>query len=164
MSRGSVDDGFQRLLPVCGPHRAVELMIAALRDNSARLWCNDVVVDPNFIRTHLVVRTQLAADGRWSAKIEPIRALDGGPFTWQVDLHEIDALKPSEHRPEDKSRKRGSRNQEAIKQTASEKWPHGYESVETGEIIKAVGDSLKARGIPVPKRDTFLRALGRRKG
>ena len=92
------------------------------------------------------------------------QGVDGGPFTWQVDLHEIDALKSSEHRPEDKSRKRGSRKQEAIKQTASEKWPHGYESVETGEIIKAVGDSLKARGIPVPKRDTFLRALGRRKG
>jgi hypothetical protein len=33
-----------------------------------------------------------------------------------------------------------------------------------GQIMKVVGPVLEARGIPVPGRDTFLRALGRRKG
>jgi hypothetical protein len=51
-----------------------------------------------------------------------------------------------------------------IREIAAEKFPGGYEHVRTVTIIKAVSDELTKRVLPVPKRDVFLRALGRRKG
>jgi hypothetical protein len=51
-----------------------------------------------------------------------------------------------------------------IRQIAAELWPNGYEHVETKALIKRVGDELMRQGKPVPKRDVFLRAFGRRRG
>jgi hypothetical protein len=62
------------------------------------------------------------------------------------------------------ARHKGSRGQDLIKQIAGEIWPGGYKHVEPKDIIKGVGDELKRRRLSVPKRDVFLRALGRRKG
>jgi hypothetical protein len=55
--------------------------------------------------------------------------------------------------------------QRLIRRIADEKWPDGgWKDITTGQIMKVVGGVLKDRAIEVPGRDTFLRALGRRKG
>jgi hypothetical protein len=157
--RISVDEALHRLLPTLNAHGSVELINIALRDNRARLFCDGVVVDPGFVRTHLIVEACLAVDGRWSAGIEATRALDKpvGSYTWQMDAKEIDALRPA---PADPSpRRKGSRAQVLIRQIADENWPDGCEGVETAQIIKSVSSELKKRDIRVPGRDTFLRAL-----
>jgi hypothetical protein len=61
-------------------------------------------------------------------------------------------------------RKKKSRKQWLIQQITAEEFPGGHDQIESGEIIKRVGDRLQRQRIPVPGRDTFLRALGRRKG
>ena len=61
-------------------------------------------------------------------------------------------------------RKKKSRKQRLIRQITAEEFPGGHDQIEIGEIIKRVGDRLQRQRIPVPGRDTFLRALGRRKG
>ena len=162
--RISVDEALHRLLPTLNPHAAVELITIALRDNRARLFCDGVVVDPGFVRTHLVVKARFAADGRWSAEIEATRALDKpvGSYTWQMDANGIEALRPAPAEPS--PRPKGSRAQDLIRLIVAENWSDGYEGVETGQIIKIVSPELEKRGIRVPGRDTFLRALKRRKG
>jgi hypothetical protein len=162
--RISVDEALHRLLPTLNPHAAVELINIALRDNRARLFCDGVVVDPGFVRTHLIVKARFAADGRWSAGIEATRALNKPveSYNWQMDPKEVHALRPA---PADPSpRRKGSRAQDLIRVIVAENWPDGCEGVETAQIIKSVSSELVKRGIRVPERDTFLRALGRRKG
>ena len=51
-----------------------------------------------------------------------------------------------------------------IREIAAEKWPGGYEHIRTAQIVRDVGQVLAERGVRVPGRDVFLRALGRRKG
>jgi len=51
-----------------------------------------------------------------------------------------------------------SRAQAAIRQFAAKRWPGGWEYVASKVLVKVVGDELGE------KRDTILRALGRRKG
>jgi hypothetical protein len=62
------------------------------------------------------------------------------------------------------ARKKKSRKQRLIRQITAEEFPGGHDQIEIGEIIKRVGDRLQRQRILVPGRDTFLRALGRRKG
>jgi len=84
---------------------------------------------------------------------------------------EFEKAKPPEPPPpptrdprgEDKPRGKGSRTHEAIRQIAAEEWSDGYEHVETLDIIDRVSPELQKRGIRVPHRSTFERALGRRK-
>jgi hypothetical protein len=109
--RVSIDDAFRRLLPALSPHGAVELMNAALRDpRRARLWCNGKVVDPGFIRTHLVVRARLMAKRRWTAEIRATRALDKPveAYTWQTEAKQIEALKPRLSPPPSTQQDRGT--------------------------------------------------------
>jgi hypothetical protein len=56
-----------------------------------------------------------------------------------------------------------SREQRLVFETANEVYPTGWTHVETRDIIKVVGDKIKAKGQRVPKRDVWLRALKRRK-
>jgi hypothetical protein len=58
---------------------------------------------------------------------------------------------------------KSSRKQQLILQITAEEFPDGHDQIETGEIIKRVGDKLKRQGVAIPGRDTFLRALDRRK-
>ena len=58
---------------------------------------------------------------------------------------------------------RGSRQQRMIQQIAAEEFPDGYDQIETGVIIHKVSNRLGRQKLHVPKRDVFLRALGRRK-
>jgi hypothetical protein len=58
---------------------------------------------------------------------------------------------------------RGSRQQRMIQQIAAEEFPGGCDQIEIGVIIHRVGERLKRQRVPVPGRDTFNRALGRRK-
>jgi hypothetical protein len=188
----SVDNGFHKLLPTLSAHAAVELINTALRDNRARLYCNGVPVDPNFIRTHLVVEARHAADGRWSASIKPIRALAAARYIWRVDAPEIEALRPQPIEPQPpvlpevlpplparpqvealsplpvempppSSNQREPRSHRLIRKIADETWPGGWENVETRQILHDVSAVLEKRSVAVPSRDTFLRALGRRK-
>jgi hypothetical protein len=63
------------------------------------------------------------------------------------------------------ARRKGSRVQDEIRRFAARKWPDGHEHRETKDIIKAANedDEFKKAVDPFPKRDQFLRALGRRK-
>ena len=59
-----------------------------------------------------------------------------------------------------------SREQDACKQFAARKYPHGYNSIRTSVIMHAAGldKEFKQTVVPFPKRDVWLRALDRRKG
>jgi hypothetical protein len=70
---------------------------------------------------------------------------------------------PRVRRTNDKRQHKGSPTQDAIRQIAAQEWPDGHEGIPIKHIIAGVSPKLRARGIPVPKRDTWLRALGRRK-
>jgi len=70
---------------------------------------------------------------------------------------------PRVRRTNDKRQHKGSPTQDAIRQIAAQGWPDGHEGIPIKHIIARVSPKLRARGIPVPKRDTWLRALGRRK-
>ena len=71
---------------------------------------------------------------------------------------------PRVRRTNDKRQHKGSPTQDAIRQIAAQEWPDGHEGIPIKHIIARVSPKLRARGIPtVPKRDTWLRALGRRK-
>jgi hypothetical protein len=85
-----------------------------------------------------------------------------GSYTWQMDANGIEALRPAPAEPS--PRPKGSRAQDLIRLIVAEKWPDGCEGVETGQIIQIVSPVLEKRSTRVPGRDTFLRALGRRKG
>jgi hypothetical protein len=169
----SIDGAFRKLRPALGPNGAVdEMNKAMLRDDKrARLFCNGRVVNPNFIRNHLVVSGpgSRRADGRRrrNAEIVATRALDEpvASYTWRMDAKEVEALRPmTSDKPARKGarERRQSRAQGLIRRVAGEIWPGGYEQVETREIIKRASDELERRGLPVPKRDVFLRALDRR--
>jgi hypothetical protein len=58
-----------------------------------------------------------------------------------------------------------SRAQEACRQFAVRKYPHGYNSIETSVIMHEadLDKEFKQTVVPFPKRDVWLRALGRRK-
>jgi hypothetical protein len=64
---------------------------------------------------------------------------------------------------ENKPQRTESRTRVLIRKIADELWKGRWENITTGQIRKDVGGVLKKRGIAVPERDTFLRALGRRK-
>src|SRR5262249_32968307 len=71
---------------------------------------------------------------------------------------------PRVRRTNDKWQHKGSPTQDAIRQIATQEWPDGHEGIPIKHIIARVSPKLRARSIPtVPKRDTWLRALGRRK-
>src|SRR6516225_6728086 len=70
---------------------------------------------------------------------------------------------PRVRRTNDKRQHKGSPTQDAIRQIAAQEWPDGHEGIPIKHIIAGVSPKLRARSIPVPKRDTWLRALGRRK-
>jgi hypothetical protein len=70
---------------------------------------------------------------------------------------------PRVRRTNDKRQHKGSPTQDAIRLIAAQEWPDGHEGIPIKHIIAGVSPKLRARGIPVPKRDTWLRALGRRK-
>jgi hypothetical protein len=70
---------------------------------------------------------------------------------------------PRVRRTNDKRQHKGSPTQDAIRQIAAQEWPDGHEGIPIKHIIAGVSPKLRARGIPVPERDTWLRALGRRK-
>ena len=70
---------------------------------------------------------------------------------------------PRVRRTNDKRQHKGSPAQDAIRRIAAQEWPEGHEGIPIKPIIAGVSPKLSARGIPVPKRDTWLRALGRRK-
>ena len=151
------------------PDDAALQLTMAMRGNECRLWCNDSPVATK-IKLTLAVEARAEPDGRWGATIVSIaREAWEHPrdyYLWEFDDNEVAALlpPPSDRAADDEPRRTGSREQDLIRQIADEKWPDGWEYIGTGQIMKIVGNKLKERGLPVPKRDVFLRALGRRKG
>jgi hypothetical protein len=68
-------------------------------------------------------------------------------------------------KPKPKAARRGSAKQDMVLNIAKELYPDGYAGVNTGKLIKHIDSELRHRKLAVPgSRDTFLRALGRRKG
>jgi hypothetical protein len=107
--------------------------------------------------------------GPWFDQVVIVSDAPGRPgnrafFAWGPDLQRIwPTERPATNEPSaDKTRDEGPPEYELIREIAAEEFPGGYKYVGTAKIMKAVGDELKRRGLPVPKRDAFLRALGRR--
>jgi hypothetical protein len=93
-------------------------------------------------------------------------------FVWKPALakiwpaafaHAAAPAAPRVSRTNDKRQPKGSPTQDAIRQIAAQEWPDGHAGIPIKHIIAGVSPKLRARGIPVPERDTWLRALGRRK-
>src|SRR5262245_28223767 len=100
-------------------------------------------------------------------RVFPSRAFPVGPtgpihedvhYVWKPDLEKIWPSTP----PPDAGEP--PRIYVLLRQIAADLWPGGYEHIATRDLIKGMGDELKRRGLPVPNRDVFLRAFGRRKG
>ena len=65
--------------------------------------------------------------------------------------HEAEAARPR------------SRLQAAIREIADELHPNGFEDIYTVDLIAEIAPKLEMRGLPVRSRQTFERALGRRR-
>jgi len=80
---------------------------------------------------------------------------------------ESDKAKPPEAKPPAPKQPHASksREQEACRQFAVRKYPHGYNSIRTSVIMHAadLDKEFKQTVVPFPKRDVWLRALGRRR-
>jgi hypothetical protein len=76
------------------------------------------------------------------------------------------ASTPSPPPTEDKSKRRGSRERDAIREWADEKWPSGHNHLELRDIIKVADKDKEFRkkfpGAKFPERTKFARALKRR--
>jgi hypothetical protein len=102
--RTSVNDAFQLLLAAHkNPHVAAERLYAAWRENVCRLWCNDNLLDPNYIRDTVAVRVATDADGRHRIEIKPRRPeiWEDKAYRWQTDVAEVEALLPLPPRDRD---------------------------------------------------------------
>lgn len=83
-------------------------------------------------------------------------------YVWQPALAKVWPTVFGSAPPSGEPRRKEPRRWGLIRDIAAEFWPGGYGHVETREIIKRVGDEFERRGLSVPKRDVFLRALDRR--
>src|SRR5262249_41468399 len=103
--------------------------------------------------------------GRSSGRLRvfPGRAFPVGPtgpihedvhYVWKPDLNKIRLTATPRERSTERRRKEPP-EYKLIRKIAAEKLPGGYEHVGTAKIMKAVGDELKRRGLPVPQRDVF---------
>jgi len=155
------------------------------KDNPCRLHCDGVEVERHIAKTIKVV--EIKNDGRWTARIASAvreawerptdeelsgREFTGieiygdlvfqevvkSPYRWEFEIDQVKALVATPPtKPDTKARQRKRlRTHEKIKDFAAQKWPDGYEHVEDRALVKVVGDALGE------KRDTILRALGRR--
>jgi hypothetical protein len=100
-----------------------------------------------------------APRARPSRRRAPHRRHADSPRETQPSMPAAEPILP----PDKPARKRRSPEHELIRQLADGIWPGGYEHVGSKQLIKKVSDALKKKNLPVPKRDVFLRALGRRK-
>jgi hypothetical protein len=147
---------------------AAEALTLAMRGPAFRLWCNGnlVAIDIKLtvaVKAHYVDEPKDKAG--WIATIVNIaRAWEHPPdyYRWEFDEREVAALLPPPSAA-DRPRRIGSREQRMIRRMVDKKLP-GWRDMSTSQIMKDIGDKLKDKGIPVPGRDTFERALGRRKG
>ena len=163
-------DALQILLRAWQPDAAALQLTMAMRGNACRLWCNDNSVAAK-IKLTLAVLAKPEPDDRWSATIvSTAREAWEHPrdyYHWEFDDSEVAALSrppPSNRGADDEPRRTGSRMQRLIRRIADEKWPDGWKDITTGQIMKDVGEELEKGGVRVPERNTFLRALARRKG
>jgi hypothetical protein len=88
---------------------------------------------------------------RWEFEIDQVKALVATPPT------KLDTKAPAAAESVTTVQRKRLRTHEKIKEFAAQEWPDGYEHVEDRDLVKVVGDALGA------KRDTILRALGRRR-
>jgi len=85
-------------------------------------------------------------------------------YVWRPALAKVWPTVFGSAPPSEKAPRKGSREQDLVREITGEIWPRGHKHVEMREIIKRVGDEFERRGLSAPKRDVFLRALDRRKG
>jgi hypothetical protein len=169
--RCTLVDAINLLVPPLKLMEAAAKLTQAVNSNDCRLYCNkDEPVKAHIAAVAKVV-LDVEKDGRWTADIVstgPGLGWAKGAYTWEFDVDEVKALKPQADAAAAKTTvavqsgtrtKRRSRTQDAIRSFAAERWPDGFEHVEDRDLVKIVGDAL---GLPISKRDTILRALGRR--
>jgi hypothetical protein len=71
-------------------------------------------------------------------------------------------LNPLAKTPPEKLKTR-PRSQQLILEEVTALYPNRWANVPTSVIMQKVGNRMKTKNLPVPGRDTFLRALDRRK-
>lgn len=170
----SVQEAFHLLLAArLQPHAARHRLEEALLTNEARLWVNGTVVDVNFIASHLRVAARTEPDGRWTAHIEPTRALVSAEYIWEMSLAEVEGLvgaPQSGETPEPATTKEGLAGQ--IIQALFGHPPHEIpkSKAKTGTVCTKVNAELKRRAdaegrknYETISRDTVDRAMGRGK-
>ena len=140
-----------------------------------RVWRNDQLM----LRHDMLacyVRITVDADGRgWTCGVEQrpgtvigVQTTSGIRYDndkgavitikkprWEFDRADVEALLASPGN----DHKRGPK---ALKRTIAEICPN-YEALGTGAVMKQVGEWLQNQNKPVPSRDRFERAMGRRK-
>jgi hypothetical protein len=99
--RLTIDEAFKILLPAMKPHEARVLLNAAIATDKVGLCANDSKVLPDWFEMHLKVGAT-DADGRWTAKLLMIRAVENfHTTTWTVSRLEVMTLlaetKPQKH-------------------------------------------------------------------
>jgi hypothetical protein len=118
---------------------------------------------------HEVVQSSLSDATIVARRSMPLEIAGYAYFVWKPALAKIwpaafalaaAQVAPRVRRTNDKRQHRGSPTQDAIRQIAAQEWPDGHEGIPIKHIIAGVSPKLRARSIPVPERDTWLRALG----
>jgi hypothetical protein len=156
-------------------HDAADRLNTGLRTDKCHLCCNGNPLPVRYIVTSLVVIAQTDTDGHWRADIVSstreawVKSPDA--YVFELEADELRALLPRQELRQDSDRqadgehRKRSRTHEEIRQFGAGKWPEGWKHVETKDFIDAArkDEEFKRRVNPFPKRDQFLRALGRRK-
>ncbi len=123
-------------------------------DGSAEYWVRSVDIDRELARAADAEREELLGN------VQPLPPAVSEGAAQDVSREALSSTTPAS---QPAAERRGSRQQRMIQQIAGEEFPDGCDQIETGVIIHRVANRLKRQSLSVPKRDTFLRALGRRK-
>src|SRR5262245_49106838 len=171
MSRGrcSPTEAVNLLMPAFSPTAAADELTRAIHGGRCRPYCNGKMI-PSNIAPRLMVEVS-ENDGRWTACIESTSfAAEQSTNVWEFEIDEVRALLPranprsSEQPARDDATASKSPAQEACRQFADRKFPCGWNKIKTPVIVRAakLDPEFSRTVVPFPKRDVWLRGLGRR--
>jgi hypothetical protein len=87
----TIDSAFQQLQQRDGPHVACEQFNKALREGRIHLWADGAEVSPSYFASHLLVVSEPAPDGGWTARMAMLRAIV--PVSeWAVSGSDVNGL------------------------------------------------------------------------
>jgi hypothetical protein len=155
------------------PPAAAKRLTEALHNYDCHIWRNGELVRREDVAHLYVLETCDDADpDRWYATVADDR-WDAVPAEYEFDADEISSLLPRQKSRQEPGRKSTGKQhrklspvQVEIKRWADNRWPDGHDHIVMRYIIAEARDDKEFRkkfpGLHFPKRDHFLRALGRR--